>query len=440
MRNMLLVMRREYLERVQKKSFLIMTIVVPALMAGVIWIPVKYASRSSLDKRSVTIVAPTQDLAEAVKTQLLDNISREDNDPFSSASDDQQDSPPENQKSVSRYTVNTSTALDESSKQELREQVNTGKLDGYLWIDPESLQKRKFTYYSKDSTNFSEQVSLKSAMRAALTQQELAGHGLNGTEIKQVLKPVTLNAVRVLKGKESKNSGMVLFLATITMVTLLYVTVLIYGLAVMRSVIEEKSSRIMEVMLSSVTPRDMMGGKIIGVGAVGLTQIAIWILLSIALSAPAMIALKSMAGGVHLPVSSVAFFALFFLLGYLLYSTLYAAIGAMVNSEQEAQQIQFIILLPLIFAMIIAQTVIQHPNSQLAIWTSMIPFCAPMLMFVRILVETPSWWQIVLCVALMLATIWGLLLLCARIYRVGVLMYGKRPTLPELLKWLRSAG
>jgi ABC-2 type transport system permease protein len=436
---MLLVMRREYLERVQKKSFLVMTIVVPALMAAVIWIPVKYASRSSLEKRSVTIVAPTQQLADAVRTQLLDYISHEDDDPFSAQSSDKHE-PEATNRADSRYTVDTSTAVDDSARENLRRQVNDGKLSGFLWIDPESLQKRTFTYFSKDSTNFSEQISLKSAVRTALTQQALVAHGFNEPEVKQVLKPVTLNAVRVLKGKESKNNGVVLFLATITMVTLLYVTVLIYGLAVMRSVIEEKSSRIMEVMLSSVTTRDMMGGKIIGVGAVGLTQIGIWILLSISLSAPAMLALKNMAGGVHLSVSTIAFFALFFLLGYLLYSTLYAAIGAIVNSEQEAQQIQFIILLPLIFAMIIAQTVIQHPSSQLAIWTSMIPFCAPMLMFVRILVETPPWWQIVLCVALMLATIWGLLLLCARIYRVGVLMYGKRPTLPELVKWLRYAG
>jgi ABC-2 type transport system permease protein len=112
----------------------------------------------------------------------------------------------------------------------------------------------------------------------------------------------------------------------------------------------------------------------------------------------------------------------------------------MVNSEQEAQQIQFVVLMPLIFAMVMAQTIIQHPNSQLSIWLSMIPFCAPMLMFVRILIETPPWWQIALCLVLMVGTIWGLLLLCARIYRVGILMYGKRPTLPELLKWLKYAG
>jgi ABC-2 type transport system permease protein len=183
-----------------------------------------------------------------------------------------------------------------------------------------------------------------------------------------------------------------------------------------------------------------MGGKIIGVGAVGLTQIAIWIGLSLALSTPAVVAFKSMAGGVHIPIWSIVFFAVFFLLGYLLYSSLYAAIGAMVNSEQEAQQVQFVVMMPLIFAIAIVQVVIQHPSSQLAVWLSMIPFCAPMLMFVRILIETPPWWQIALCITLLVGTIWGLLILCAKIYRVGILMYGKRPTLPELLKWLKYAG
>lgn len=435
MRNVLLVMKREYLERVRKKSFLVTTILVPALMGAAIWLPIKFAAKNGLEKRTITVVAPTQTLADSVKNELIETVSHEDDDnPFASKDN------AASKTAVSPYTVDTSTGLDEQSKKMLRNEVNDGKLSGFLWITPDSLKDRKFTYYSKDSTNFSEQVSLQSALHAALTQEELTTRGLKQQEIKDVLKPVSVDAVRVEKGKESRTSGIGLFLGSLVMVTLLYVTVLIYGIAVMRSVIEEKGSRIMEVMLSCVTPRDMMAGKIVGVGAVGLTQIAIWIGLSIALSTPAVVAIKSMAGGIHIPISSVAYFAVFFLLGYLLYSALYAAIGAMVNSEQEAQQIQFIVLMPLIFAMVMAQTVIQHPSSQLAIWLSMIPFCAPMLMFVRILIETPPWWQIATCIALMVGTIWGLLLLCARIYRVGILMYGKRPTLPELMKWLKYAG
>ncbi len=435
---MWLVVKREYLERVRKKSFLIMTVIVPVLMAAAIWVPFKFASKGSLEQRVIMIAAPTQAFADSVSHQLLETLGRDNEDPFSEDTDRR--NPKLDNDEISRYTIETRTDLSDASKDDLRNQVNTGGLSGFLWIDPPSLKDHKVKYYSKESTNFSEQISLQSALRQALTRQELAAHGLNEQDIESILTPVSVKPARVQKGTETGSSGLGLYLAAIMMVTLLYVTVFVYGIAVMRSVIEEKSSRIMEVMLSCVTPRDLMGGKIIGVGGVGLTQIAIWILISIAFSSPAAMALKSISGGIHIPISTIAYFAIFFLLGYLLYSSVYAAIGAMVNSEQEAQQIQFVVLMPLIFAMVIAQTVIQHPSSELAISLSMIPFFAPMLMFVRIIIETPPWWQIAICIALMVLTIYAILLLCARIYRVGILMYGKRPTLPELLKWLKYAG
>jgi ABC-2 type transport system permease protein len=429
---MILVLKREYLERVRKKSFLVMTLLVPALMGVAIWIPIQIAERGTIDQRHIAVVAPSQQLADAVKEQLLAPV--DDSNPFS----DDKKGPKKTKPSP--YTVDESTDLSDANKQELTQRVSDGRLNGYLWVTPQSLDDREFTYFSKDSANFSEQEVMRSALRFSLTKRDLTDHGLKQEDVDRVLKPVSIHPQRVEKGKESKSNSATLFLATLIMVTLLYVTVLIYGMAVMRSVIEEKSSRIMEVMLSCVSPRDLMAGKIVGVGAVGLTQIAIWVALSLAISTPAVAALKSMGAGMTISPSTVGYFTVFFLLGYLLYSSLYAAIGAMVNSEQEAQQIQFIVLAPLIFAMIIAGPVIQQPSSQLAIWASMIPFCAPMLMFVRIIVETPPWWQIALCLLLMVLTNWVLLLLCARIYRVGILMYGKRPTLPELLKWLKYSG
>ena len=431
MRNILLVLKREYLERVRKKSFLIMTVLVPALMGGAIWIPIQMAARGSIDHRHIAVVAPTQELGESIKQQLTAPVS--DENPLSESKGSQKTKP-------SPYTVDVSTSLTPDAKQSLTNDVSSGKLNGFLWVTPESIPSREFTYYSKDSANFTEQEVMRSALRFALTKQDLNGRGLNQAELDRLLKGVSIDAKRVEHGKESKTNGFALFMLTLIMVTLLYVTVLVYGIAVMRSVIEEKGSRIMEVMLSSVTPRDLMAGKIIGVGAVGLTQIAIWIVLSIAVSSPMVVAIRNSGLATTISAATIGYFAIFFLLGYLLYSALYAAIGAMVNSEQEAQQVQFIVLMPLIFAMVIAGTVIQQPSSPLAVWTSMIPFCAPMLMFVRIVIETPPMWQIATCIGLMLVTIWGLLLLCARIYRVGILMYGKRPTLPELVKWLKYAG
>jgi ABC-2 type transport system permease protein len=137
---------------------------------------------------------------------------------------------------------------------------------------------------------------------------------------------------------------------------------------------------------------------------------------------------------------SMLAFAIFFLLGYLLYSSMYAAIGSMVNTEQEAQQMQWPAMFPIILAVFLMNAVIQHPNSPLSFWLSMVPFFAPILMLVRILIETPPLWQIGLCIALMVVTIFALVNIASRIYRVGILMYGKRPTLPELRRWLKYAG
>jgi ABC-2 type transport system permease protein len=148
----------------------------------------------------------------------------------------------------------------------------------------------------------------------------------------------------------------------------------------------------------------------------------------------------SVLANVHIPVIGVVAFGVYFVLGYFLYSTMYAALGSMVNSDQEAQQVQWPAMLPIIFAIVMATPVLQHPNSQLAFWASLFPLFTPILMFVRIMAETPPIWQILLSIVLMLLTTWGLLGLSSRIYRVGILMYGKRPTLPELRKWLRYAG
>jgi ABC-2 type transport system permease protein len=144
-------------------------------------------------------------------------------------------------------------------------------------------------------------------------------------------------------------------------------------------------------------------------------------------------------GEIDLPVAALPAFAIFFVLGYMLYSSMYAALGAMVNSEQEAQQWQFFVTMPIIVPVMMMTYVIRQPNSPLSMWMSLVPFFAPILMYMRIVVQTPPWWQIALSVGLLAATVWGIIALCSRIYRVGILMYGKRPTLPEIIKWVKYA-
>jgi ABC-2 type transport system permease protein len=222
------------------------------------------------------------------------------------------------------------------------------------------------------------------------------------------------------------------------MVMLLYMTVLLYGVSVMRSVLEEKNSRILEVLLSSATSTELMIGKVLGVGAVGLTQIVVWVVMAGAFALPSL-AMQPDLSQLQVSPAVLVAFGVFFFLGYMLYSTIYAAIGAIVTTEQEGQQLNFIIVIPLVISMMMLSAVVQTPDSPSVVWLSMVPFLAPVLMYARIVIQTPPLWQIALSLFLLIATIAGILVLCARIYRVGILIYGKRPNLPEILKWLKYA-
>jgi ABC-2 type transport system permease protein len=187
----------------------------------------------------------------------------------------------------------------------------------------------------------------------------------------------------------------------------------------------------------------LMAGKIIGVGAVGLTQIGIWTAAGSILGTGSSAIARQVVGDsmkdAHVSTSALFLFPVFFILGYATYACLYAAIGAMVNSDEEAQQMQFPVTLPLILCMVFATAIIRDPNTPLAFWLSMFPLTSPIIMFVRATIDMPPVWQVALSIGISLASLYGLVWLTSRIYRVGILMYGKRPTLPEILKWIRYA-
>ncbi len=427
MHNLWTLIQREYIERVRTRSFVIFTLLMPAFMAGSVLIPAKIAEMNSGGVRRLVIVANDAQFAKAVGQEL--------------ASPKQAADGPEQEEAgrPTTYVIQVDTTTTDAEREALRQQVSDGKITGFLWLTDDALAKHEVTYSTKEAGDFGESVELRNAVRTALTKQRLAAKGMSDAEVASLLTPLRLNTVRIEKGKEGA-SGTAVVVTAFAMVMLLYVVVLVYGLAVMRSVIEEKSTRILEVLLSSVTAKELLAGKILGVGAVGLTQILVWVIFAVLFSVPGLLAAKSFLGEIHISTSAMVAFAVFFLLGYLLYSAMYAAIGAMVNTDQEAQQMQWPAMIPIILAVFMMSAVLQHPNSPLSFWLSMVPFFAPILMLVRVLIEQPPMWQLVLCVALMLATIYGLLALSSRIYRVGILMYGKRPTLPELRRWLRYAG
>ncbi len=252
---------------------------------------------------------------------------------------------------------------------------------------------------------------------------------MSATQVNGLLKPVQL----ISNGGKGDHAGAAVASAY-GMYFLMYFVILFYGMNVARSIIEEKTSRVFEVLLATIRPAEMLAGKVIGVGAVGLTQVGIWIVLALG-------ALKLQLIGQDLHIlptpGQTALFVVFFLLGYLLYSSIAAALGAMTNSEQELQQMQIFLMLPLIISSLVIWIVITNPDGGVSKVFSFIPFTTPLIMYSRVIVGHPGALAVAGSIALLSVTIAIVLWLASRIYRVGILMYGKKPNLPEILRWLR---
>jgi ABC-2 type transport system permease protein len=244
-----------------------------------------------------------------------------------------------------------------------------------------------------------------------------------------------MKTIRISDQGEREDKGAATFLAVVLLM-IMYTSLLIWGQAVLTSVIEEKTSRVVEVMASGVPTTTLLLGKLLGVGGAGLTQFLVWALSLFVVS----FASAGSIGGFSMPEITplmLVSFVAFFLLGFLFYAALYAAIGSSVNTVQEAQGLVFPVMLPIIMAMVCWPAVLQSPDGPLAVATSMIPGMSPLIMFLRIVVLTPPMWQILLSIALLVLGILGVVWIAARVYRVGILMYGKRPTFPELVRWVR---
>ncbi|MGA9979628.1 MAG: ABC transporter permease [Candidatus Sulfotelmatobacter sp.] len=441
LRNTWLIVKREYLERVRQRSFIVLTVLLPAIVGGAFIIPAKLSSMKSSKTQHLVVVTSNLKFGEIVKLQLLSSAKTDDEkagvDKTKEDTDDKDLD--DDDKSSNNYTIDVDSTPSETERATLQNRVSSGDIDGYLWLSDDAVTARKVTYEGRESSGFMEKSWLGGQLDRAILLRELDQRGMSVDQADVLLKPVKLDMVRLKGGHETKANDKGMFFAILIMVMLLYMAVIFYGVSVMRAVLEEKNSRVMEVLLSSATSTELMAGKLIGVGAVGLTQIGIWITMAVLYALPALAASAS-AGDIHIPPLTLVAFALFFLLGYLLYSAVYAAVGAVITSEQEGQQLQFIILLPLIVAVFMMGPVMRAPDSPIAVWSSMVPFFSPILMYVRIAIQPPPAWQIAVSLLLLVATIGGILVLCARIYRIGILMYGKRPTLPEIMKWLKYAN
>jgi ABC-2 type transport system permease protein len=321
----------------------------------------------------------------------------------------------------------------------LVQRVRSKAIDGFLWVDAPAGQPPKAVYESQSSGDFITDARLGAALNHALVRRRLVSTGIPAGNIDGLLKDVDVDTLQVSReGKEVKSNAMTTFWKGYVMALLLSMTTMIYGMNVARSIIQEKTSRIFEVMLATAKPSDLLGGKLIGVGAVGLTQIAIWILAGVAiLSYPAAMGVLSGSLSIHFSWVEGGLFTAYFVLGYLLYASLFAGLAASCETEQELQMYTPLAALPIWLSFALIVMVMNNPDSAIAIAASLFPATAPIIMMLRMGSQMPHPWEFIASIAIMVASIWIVLLISARLYRVGILMYGKRATLPELLRWLR---
>jgi ABC-2 type transport system permease protein len=407
------VARREYLERVRSKAFIISTVLGPILLTGLTVIPALLAGRAGKPLR-VAVLDESGALAGPV-TEALERSEREGSRRF--------------------LVPPAGTGSLEERERRLKDAVRSQEIDGYLRLPADALEAGTAAYYGRNVSNAVDLRVLESTVSDALVGLRLGAAGLDPARVRDLTRKVDLRTIRVTEGGEREDRGATMIFA-IVLLMILYTTVLMWGQAVMTGVIEEKSSRVVEVIASSVSSTKLLAGKLLGIGAAGLTQFLVWA-LSLLLASLGAAAYAPRASLPEVTPLVLVSFVVFFLLGYALYSSLFAAVGSCVNTTQEAQSLAFPVFMPLVFAVTLFPLVLQSPDGTLATVLSLVPFFTPLLMFLRVTVLAPPLWQIALAVVLTAATVAAVVVVAARIYRVGILMYGKRPTFSEILKWVR---
>lgn len=426
MRKIYLVVAREFMERARKKSFIVTTLLMPLFMIGMMVAPSLMMLYGGSEQKQVVVIDKTGFVAERM---------------------------------VSSEEVVFSTQNNLTKEEACQIYNAESGIFGILYINEDVSESGNVQFITNSSSSLMLEKLIQSQLKNIIEREKLkARYDIDNLDqmLADVATPITLNTFENNgTGNEEEmeiTSAGINYILGIVLGMLLYMVIIIYGQMVLTSVVEEKSSRVLDVMVTSCSPFELMMGKILGIATVALTQIAIWAVLVIAASKFLIPALFSadiaatsdmMLQGVMGTLGDTgyitmlfAYLALFILGGFLLYASLYAAAGSAVDSVQDGQQFNTIIMMPIILAMIVMMSVFNDPNSPIAFWASMIPFTSPVVMIARIPFGIPTWEIVVSLVVLYLSfvlTTW----LSAKIYRIGIFMHGKRPSWSELAKWIK---
>lgn len=450
MRKFLAVVKREYFQRVRTKMFIAATILGPLVMSLFGVVPALIFSIKAGDPVKIAVVDQTGRMYGRVHNSIMDE--EDDLDDNQSKAGAAQALNANSSERIERAGAlqQESFALEEipldgrpieEVRAELSERVRKQEIDGYLVLPANLLQNERAEFFGRNTGDVFTKGRLEDAVSEAVREERLAGANIDATTVRKLSRPVKLQSFKIGDRGEERDSGEGFILVFATGFVI-YLTILMYGQIILGAVIEEKETRIAEILFSSVKPFPLMMGKLIGISLVALTQLSVWGLAFAAFAVYGVGVLSAQGLTVNLPnIAPIVFFyfALFFLLGYFVYATIYALVGSMVTTTQEGGQLAMPIILLLVVGFYLAFPVIRSPDSTFAFWVSMFPFFSPITMLVRIVTQTPPFWQIALSLVIGFATVVLLTWVAARIYRTGMLMYGKRATIPEVWRWVRQA-
>jgi ABC-2 type transport system permease protein len=418
------VMRREFIERVRNKWFIVSTILGPLLMGGMIVIPLLLADRGGRQRTIVVVDVTTSDFGRRVTDRLNGRA------------------PVEARRLA--VTLDRLEAVGDS----LVPVVGEKAIDGFLILTDATVEDGKAEYRGANVSSLTDMSVLERTVREIVLVERLNRVGVDPELVARATIPVSLTTVSIRGGKVTEDSGEARFFLAYLLWFILYIAILLYGVQVLGSVVEEKTSRIVEVLVSSLRPFELLAGKVVGVGSVGLFQFLIW-----GVSAKIMIDQREAIAGMvgvdlagsgggfsmpEVPVSTIVIFLVYFVLGYFLYASMFAAVAAMSNTEAEARQGQTPVVMLLVIPTMLMLSILQQPDGGIAIALSLIPFCSPIAMPVRWAAAEVPLDQVAMSIGFLVLGLLLITWLAARIYRVGILMHGKRPNIRELVRWVRT--
>lgn len=407
------VARWEYLEKIKTKAFILSMVITPLIIIAFSILPSMLSQQEDETTKIIGIVDPSQFYFQELKKELVKYKFENDQPNF-----------------IVQNIFDPALQLDQIKKQ-ADKKVFDGKIQGYLLVLNAETDSLKFEYRSKNIGSFSDLNKLENELNNIRIKNYLTSAGLS-----QNISDIINNNSELIQiiieenGKESSSDFMIVFFSSFIFIILLMMMVIYSGQMLVRSLVEEKANRLIEILLSSCTPEDLLTGKILGLSLLGLTQIFIWALIAISLAGAALIP--------YAAFENILPMLVYFILGFLFYTTIFVGIGSIVSTEQEAQQVTSYLSLIMMLPIVIAVPAIQNPNTILVKILSFFPLTTPTIMLLRLNISEISTLEILTTILLLISSIILMIFISSKIFRIGILSYGKRPSLKEISKWIKE--